>query len=155
MLNCIPYMLFIFFLLSTNINIKPHTTIIVSVVFYGCKNWFVPLREYIDLRCLKTKSWGEKRTCLSIYGYTVLCYDLDRFFSFLILYTVGRTPWTGDQTVARPLPIPRTTQTQNKHTDIYALTGIRTHDPSVRTSEDSLCLRPRGHCNRRKTDLRG
>jgi hypothetical protein len=26
------------------------------------------------------------------------------FFSFLILYTVGRTPWTGDQPVARPLP---------------------------------------------------
>jgi hypothetical protein len=37
-------------------------------------------------------------------------------FSFLILYTVGRTPWTGDQPVARPLPIHRTTQTQNKRT---------------------------------------
>jgi hypothetical protein len=35
-------------------------------------------------------------------------------FSFLILYTVGRTPWTEDQPVARPLPIHRTTQTQNK-----------------------------------------
>jgi hypothetical protein len=32
--------------------------------------------------------------------------------SFLILYTVGRTPWTGDQPVARPLPTHRTTQTQ-------------------------------------------
>jgi hypothetical protein len=36
--------------------------------------------------------------------------------SFLILYRVGRTPWTGDQPVARPLPIHRTRQTQNKHT---------------------------------------
>jgi hypothetical protein len=36
------------------------------------------------------------------------------FFNF-ILYTVGRTPWTGNQPVARPLPIHRTTQTQNKH----------------------------------------
>jgi hypothetical protein len=35
-------------------------------------------------------------------------------FSFLILYTVGRTPWTSDQPVARPLPKHRTTQTQNK-----------------------------------------
>jgi hypothetical protein len=35
-------------------------------------------------------------------------------FSFLILYTFGRTPWTRDQPVARPLPILRTTQTQNK-----------------------------------------
>jgi hypothetical protein len=30
------------------------------------------------------------------------------FFSFLILYTVGRTPWTWDQPVARLLPIHRT-----------------------------------------------
>jgi hypothetical protein len=37
-------------------------------------------------------------------------------FSFLILYTIGRTPWTGDQPFARPLPIHRTTQTQNKRT---------------------------------------
>jgi hypothetical protein len=32
-------------------------------------------------------------------------------FSFLILYTVCRTPWTRDQLVTRPLPI----RTQNKH----------------------------------------
>jgi hypothetical protein len=37
---------------------------------------------------------------------------LGRFFSFLILYTVGTIPWTGDQPVARPLPIHRTTQTE-------------------------------------------
>jgi hypothetical protein len=29
--------------------------------------------------------------------------------TFLILYTGGRTPWTGDQSVARPLPKHRTT----------------------------------------------
>jgi hypothetical protein len=39
-------------------------------------------------------------------------------FSFLILYTVGRTPWTADQPVARPLPIHRTTKTQNKRKQI-------------------------------------
>jgi hypothetical protein len=33
-------------------------------------------------------------------------------FQFLYLYAVGRTPWTGDQPVARPLPTHRTTQTQ-------------------------------------------
>jgi hypothetical protein len=36
--------------------------------------------------------------------------------SFLMLYTVVRTPWTGDQPVARPLPTHRTTQTQNRRT---------------------------------------
>jgi hypothetical protein len=42
--------------------------------------------------------------------------DLGRFFSFQILYTVGRTSWTGDQPVARPLPTHRTTQSQSKRT---------------------------------------
>jgi hypothetical protein len=37
-------------------------------------------------------------------------------FQFSNVYTVGRTPWTGDQLIARPLPTHRTTQTQNKRT---------------------------------------
>jgi hypothetical protein len=36
----------------------------------------------------------------------------------------------------------------NIHTDIHALSGIRTHDSSVRAGEDSSCLRPHGHCDR-------
>jgi hypothetical protein len=54
---------------------------------------------------------------LSIYLW--LCsplLDLGRFFSFLTLYTVGRTPWTGDQPVARPLSTHRKTETPNKRT---------------------------------------
>jgi hypothetical protein len=39
---------------------------------------------------------------------------ISAFFSFLIIYTVGRTPWTGDEPVARLLPIHRITQTQKK-----------------------------------------
>jgi hypothetical protein len=40
--------------------------------------------------------------------------------------------------------------TEKTHTDIHALSGIRTHDSSVRAVEDSSsCLRPRGHCDRR------
>jgi hypothetical protein len=35
-------------------------------------------------------------------------------FCFMIIYTFGRTPWTGDQPVARPLPTHGTTQTQSK-----------------------------------------
>jgi hypothetical protein len=33
-------------------------------------------------------------------------------FQFLNLYIVGRSPWTGDQPVARPLPIYKTTNTE-------------------------------------------
>jgi hypothetical protein len=40
-------------------------------------------------------------------------------FSVLNLFTVGRTPWTGDQPVAGQLPTHRTTQTQNKHTQTF------------------------------------
>jgi hypothetical protein len=57
------------------------------------------------------------------------------FLISLILYTVGRTPWTGDQPVVRDLPTHRTTlkHRMNAHnTDIRALSGIRTHHPSVR-----------------------
>jgi hypothetical protein len=53
---------------------------------------------------------------IAIYGPTVLLLDLGRFFSFLILYTLGRTPLTWNQPVARPLPTHSTTQTQNKRT---------------------------------------
>jgi hypothetical protein len=65
-------------------------------------------------------------------------------------FTDSSTPWTSDQPVARPLPKYWTTQTQNKriHTlNIHALSEIRTHDPSVRASEDRSCLRPRGYCD--------
>jgi hypothetical protein len=61
---------------------------------------------------------------LSTYCSTLLLLDLGRFFSFLILYTVGRTPWTGDQPVARRPSTQRTTQTQSKRT--------QTSMPSVR-----------------------
>jgi hypothetical protein len=49
----------------------------------------------------------------------MLCSPLDlyRFFSFLNLYTVGRTLWTGDQPFARRLPTHKTAQTQNKRTE--------------------------------------
>jgi hypothetical protein len=41
---------------------------------------------------------------------------LGHFFTFLIFSTVGRTDWTGDQPVARPLPAYSTAhKTQNKH----------------------------------------
>jgi hypothetical protein len=65
--------------------------------------------------------------------------DLGCFFIFIILYTVGRTSWTGNQ--------PAASYTQNS-TAIHVLSGIRTHDPSVRAREESLCFRPRGHCDR-------
>jgi hypothetical protein len=84
---------------------------------------------------------------ISVYGSTALA-DLGRFFSFFNLYTVGRTPWTGHQPVARLLPTHRTTQRQNKrtHTSMPRV-GFEPRIP-VYESEDGSCLRPRGHCDR-------
>jgi hypothetical protein len=42
----------------------------------------------------------------------------------------------------------------NAHVDIHALSGIRSHDPSVRASEDSSWRRSRGHCRRHGTQSR-
>jgi hypothetical protein len=56
----------------------------------------------------------------------------------------------GDQLVSKLLPKHRTTQTQkNAHTsNIYALIGIRIHDPGFRASEDSTRLRPLSYRDR-------
>jgi hypothetical protein len=54
-------------------------------------------------------------------------------FQFLKLYTVGRTPWTGDQPVTRPLLTHRTRQTQNKCTETFMLqVGF---EPTIPASE--------------------
>jgi hypothetical protein len=91
---------------------------------------------------------------LSIYGSTVLLLGLGSFFSFLILYTVDRTPWMGDRPVVRPLPTQDNTNTEYTHTDIHALSGIRTHDPRVRGSEENSCLRQSSHCDRQTSGYR-
>jgi hypothetical protein len=100
-----------------------------------------------DIKSSSTFVWVVRTWIfhVSLHGSAVLLLDLGRFFSFLILHTVGRTPWTSDQPVARPLPTQDSTNTEWTQTNIHALNGIRTQDPSVRGREDSSCLRPRGH----------
>jgi hypothetical protein len=51
---------------------------------------------------------------LLLYGPLL---SLGLIFSFLNLYTVGRSPSTRDQRDVRPLPTHKTTQTQNKSTE--------------------------------------
>jgi hypothetical protein len=95
-------------------------------------------------------SWPFISTTMTMMMMYSSLLGLGHFFSFLILYTVGRTPWTGDQPIARP-PL---THRKHKHrvnahnTDIHALSGIRTHNPSVQASKVSSCLRLHGHCDR-------
>jgi hypothetical protein len=76
----------------------------------------------------------------------LLCPGL--FFSFVIFFTqtVGLLGRVISQSQGRNLHAE-----QRKHritqTDIHALIGIRTLNPSVRAGENNLCLRPREHCD--------
>jgi hypothetical protein len=69
--------------------------------------------------------------------------DLGRFFSSLILCTVGRTPWTGDQHVARPLRTHRRTQRQNKRTQT-SMNWVG-FEPTIQALERA---KTRGHSDR-------
>jgi hypothetical protein len=55
--------------------------------------------------------------------------------------------------VARLLPTQDNTNTEETQTDMHTSSGIRTHDPSVRASEDISYHRPRGHCDRQHISL--
>jgi hypothetical protein len=91
---------------------------------YNCRlpqNIFIYLSIYL---CLYSPFFGADR------------------FSVSIIYTVGRTPWKGEQPVTRPLP----TQNNRKETSMLP-SWIRTHDPNVRGGEDCSCLKPRDHCD--------
>jgi hypothetical protein len=60
----------------------------------------------------QTVAWSTAHA-MYLWFYSPLL-GLGRFFSFLIFFTVGRTPWTGDQLFARLLPAHGIAQTQNK-----------------------------------------
>jgi hypothetical protein len=54
-------------------------------------------------------------------------------------YTFGRTPWTRDQPYRKAATHTQDrTNTEYTHTDIHALSVIRTHDPGVRTGENGF-----------------
>jgi hypothetical protein len=68
-------------------------------------------RALFNLNIIRKKnklSYLSNRYNQSIYGSTALCWAL-ALSCYLNLYTVGKTPGTGDQPVARPLSIHRKT----------------------------------------------
>jgi hypothetical protein len=64
-----------------------------------------------------------------------------------ILQTVGRTRWTGDQPVARPLPTRKWRNTERMQIYIHVSSGIRTLNLGVRECGFALCPRKQGLCN--------
>jgi hypothetical protein len=82
------------------------------------------------------------------YGSTALCWALAAFsVSWSYTQPVGLFGWGISPSQGLYLHTEQHKYRINAHnSDIHALSGIRTHDPNVITSEDSSCLRPRGHC---------
>jgi hypothetical protein len=72
------------------------------------------------------------------------------FFSSVIIFTqtVGLLGRVINPSQGRYLNTEQHKHRINAHKDIHALSGIRTHDPSVQASEDSSWLRPHGYCDR-------
>jgi hypothetical protein len=80
-------------------------------------------------------------------GSTAPCWALASFsLSWLFLQTVGLLGRVISSSQGFYL---NTGQHKHIHTpNIHTLCWIRTHDPSLRASEDSSCLRPLGYCDR-------
>jgi hypothetical protein len=78
------------------------------------------------------------------------------FYSVVIFFTqtVGLLGWGISRLQGRYLHTGQHKYRINAHKHIHALSGIRTHDSSVRASEESSCLRPRGHCDRQWKHIR-
>jgi hypothetical protein len=99
----------------------------------------------------------ETYTCI-FFLLLLPLWSIGLIYQFLDYFTDGRTPWTGDQLVARPLPVHKHRKTSvrahththtHTHThvhtqtlNIHVLSGIRTYDPDFRASENGACLRP-------------
>jgi hypothetical protein len=103
----------------TTLRINAHTDI---HALSGIRTHDPRVRAREDCLCFRSGGHCDQPITdyLSIYLwlYSPLL-DLGRFFSFLTLYRVGRTPWTGEQPVARPLPTRKTTRIENKHTQTF------------------------------------
>jgi hypothetical protein len=77
-------------------------------------------------------------------------------FQFLNLYKFSRTPWTGDQPVARPPLTHRTTQIQNKRTQTSMPRMVfEPTIPAFEQAKQDSCLRPRGHSDPLLDTLQG
>jgi hypothetical protein len=112
-----------------------------------------PLSAGLLLSFPQDRTWNYYSYKTTVFHWLyILLAPWPLIFQFHDHFTDGRTPWTSDQLVARPLPKHKTTQTQIKHIhipNIHDLCGIRTQDPDFRASEESTCLRPLGYRNRR------
>jgi hypothetical protein len=124
--------------------------VFVSVSLFLWGQWTRPsvLQKYLTKIWVDTRfnvlHWKSVDVSLYIHIYIWLyspLLDLGRLFSFLSYYRVGRTPWTGDQTVARPPPTHRTAHTRNKLTQTsMSLVGFELNIPVLEQAKTIYAL---------------
>jgi hypothetical protein len=103
--------------------LKPH------VVSVSCCHFFIPCSFFAQFPRISIE-----RALLFFFSLSLALqppWALASDFQFHDYFTDGRTPWTSDQLVARPLPKHRTTETQNKHEHIPCV-GF---EPTIPASE--------------------
>jgi hypothetical protein len=112
----------------------------------------VTIRKKKEDARIVCRTWGTYRWNNSYLLLLWICsylLGLGLFLKFVILFTVGRTPWTGIS------PSQGRSPHTGKHKHIlHASSGIRTHDPSMYAGKGNSCYRPRGHCYRQKWQMR-
>jgi hypothetical protein len=70
----------------------------------------------VDRRDTQTQCWSHKHSFIQQWLYSLLLGPGLFFSSVTFIYTGGRTSWTGDQPVARPLPTQDNANTEEMHT---------------------------------------
>jgi hypothetical protein len=102
----------------------------------------------VGIVCLRTKATEFSLVLLCIYGSTALCGPWP-LFQFPNIYTVDKTPCTGNQPSSRPLPTHRTTRTQNKRTHRHLCLEWDSNPRSqIPGGEDGSYVSVRGHGDR-------
>jgi hypothetical protein len=90
--------------------------IVERSVIVSVRRWV----RFVTRGCVLIRTWSQSSPPNSLIHSSVVLQPFVGPWPLLqfrkLFYVVGRTPWTSDQPVARPLPTHRTTQTQNKCT---------------------------------------
>jgi hypothetical protein len=95
---------------------------------------------WILVVCLKSAIFLENRSCVTVVKFS--------WCALRLTQTVGLLGRVISPSQGLYLHNDQHKHRINVHTDIHASSGIRTHDPSVRASEDISCFRSRGHYDR-------
>jgi hypothetical protein len=100
---------------------------------------------------LKFLKYSEKLPCYYFFSIVPPAHSGPRpliQFRNYFLQTVGLLGWLISPSQDRYLNTGQHKHRINAHTGIHALSWVRTHDPSVRASEESSWLSPCGYCDR-------